>query len=163
MPTIGVEFQTKTLSIPEEEKSDKLVSISAQIWDTSGSERYRSVVVGHYRAAVGALLVFDITDRDTFEQCDHWLKELRDNCSEHCQVVLVANKIDLASDDPQERQVGYDEAVAYAKENDLIFMGETSAKENINIKEVFENLLCKVHWKQRVVQEQKKVEAWRLG
>ena len=80
-----------------------MTQISAQIWDTSGSERYRSVVVGHYRAAVGALLVYDLTDRDSFEQLDHWLKELRDNCNEHCQVVLVANKVDLVNEDPNER------------------------------------------------------------
>ena len=91
-----------------------MTQISAQIWDTSGSERYRSVVVGHYRAAVGALLVYDLTDRDSFEQLDHWLKELRDNCNEHCQVVLVANKVDLVNEDPNERQVTFDEAQTYA-------------------------------------------------
>ena len=91
-----------------------MTQISALIWDTSGSERYRSVVVGHYRAAVGALLVYDLTDRDSFEQLDHWLKELRDNCNEHCQVVLVANKVDLVNEDPNERQVTFDEAQTYA-------------------------------------------------
>ena len=103
--------------------------------------------MGHYRAAVGALLVYDLTDRDSFEQLDHWLKELRDNCNEHCQVVLVANKVDLVNEEPNLRQVAFDEAQTYAEYNDLIFLGETSAKDNINIKEVFEQLLCRVHWK----------------
>ena len=83
VPTIGVEFQTKTLQIVEEDTGN-VVNISAQIWDTSGSERYRSIVVGHYREAVGALLVFDLTDRESFECLDHWLAELRENCKESC-------------------------------------------------------------------------------
>ena len=123
-----------------------MTQISAQIWDTSGSERYRSVVVGHYRAAVGALLVYDMTDRDTFEQLDHWLKELRDNCSEHCQIALVANKEDLVLEDPMSRQVTIDEAKQYAEKNQLLFFGETSAKDDKNIKETFEGLVCQVHW-----------------
>ena len=79
------------------------VNISAQIWDTSGSERYRSIVVGHYRAAVGAVLVFDLTDRESFDSLAHWLKELRENCDEHCLIALVANKIDLINEDPSVR------------------------------------------------------------
>ena len=66
--------------------------------------------MGHYRAAVGALLVYDITDRDSFEQLDHWLEELRENCSEHCLVILVANKVDLVNEEPNEREVTFDEA-----------------------------------------------------
>ena len=97
------------------------------------------------------MLVYDLTDRDTFEQLDHWLKELRDNCSEHCQVVLVANKSDLADEDPSARQVTIEEAMKFAEYNNLMFMGETSAKDNKNIKETFEGLLCRVHWQQRVV------------
>lgn len=60
-PTIGVEFLTKKIVL----KSGTVVK--AQIWDTSGSERYRSITTGHYRSAVGALLVFDITDRESFD------------------------------------------------------------------------------------------------
>ena len=78
-------------------------NISAQIWDTSGSERYRSIVIGHYRSAVGALLIFDLTDRESFDCIDHWLKELRENCDENCEIALVANKIDLINDDPNLR------------------------------------------------------------
>tara|TARA_B110000285_G_scaffold206450_1_gene245024 strand:- start:282 stop:527 length:246 start_codon:yes stop_codon:yes gene_type:complete len=79
--------------------------VSAQIWDTSGSERYRSIVVGHYRAAVGAVLVFDLTERESFDSLNHWLKELRENCDEHCLIALVANKVDLIQEDEELRQV----------------------------------------------------------
>ena len=65
--TIGVEFLTKRIILPDHPV------ISAQIWDTAGSERYRCITTGHYRQAVGALLVFDITERDTFNNLDYWL------------------------------------------------------------------------------------------
>ena len=74
-PTIGVEFLTKKITL------DGYPPMKAQIWDTSGSERYRSITTGHYRAAVGALLVFDLTDRDSFNQCDFWLENLREHAS----------------------------------------------------------------------------------
>ena len=53
--------------------------------------------MGHYRAAVGAVLVFDLTDRESYDSLSHWLKELRENCDEHCLIALVANKIDLVN------------------------------------------------------------------
>ena len=106
-------------------------------------------MIGHYRAAVGALLVFDITDRETYECLDHWLKELRENCDEHCEIALVANKIDLVNKDPDKREVTEEEIKRFAEYNDLMFIGETSAKEDINIKETFESLLKKVHMKQK--------------
>ena len=108
--------------------------VSAQIWDTSGSERYRSVVVGHYRSAVGALLVFDLTDRDTWDGVQHWLSELRNNCDENLQVALVANKVDLIEDGVEERAVSKEEIINFAKENNLMFFGETSAKNDKNIR-----------------------------
>ena len=123
------------------------IPVAAQIWDTSGSERYRSIVTGHYRAAVGAVLVFDLTERDTFDCLEHWLKELRDNCDEHCQVALVANKVDLINADPTERKVSKQEIESFVETNELVFVGETSAKEDINIKETFETLLERVHAK----------------
>jgi Ras-related protein Rab-11A len=69
--TIGSEFLTKRIilgDLPDQP------AIKAQIWDTSGSERYRSITTGHYRSAVGALLVMDITERESFDQLDYWLE-----------------------------------------------------------------------------------------
>lgn len=120
-------------------------------------------MVGHYRAAVGALLVFDLTDRDTYDCLEHWLKELRENCDEHCQIALVANKVDIINKDPSLRQVSMNEIKTFADYNDLMFIGETSAKEDINIKETFESLLKRVHEKQKVVQSIKRYEAMKLG
>lgn len=102
-------------------------------------------MVGHYRAAVGALLVFDLTERESYDCLDHWLKELRENCDEYCEIALVANKIDLVNANPSVRKVTLDEIKAFCEYNNLMFIGETSAKEDINIKETFEALLHSVH------------------
>merc|ERR1712167_432823 len=80
--TIGVEFATKT--------------IQAQIWDTAGQERYRAITSAYYRGAVGALLVYDITKRSTFESVKTmWLDELRQNADANIIIMLVGNKKDL--------------------------------------------------------------------
>lgn len=73
----GVEFQSKKIYIEEDD-----VTIKAMIWDTSGSERYRAITVGHYREAVGAILVCDVTDLTSFNHLDYWLEELRTAVSE---------------------------------------------------------------------------------
>jgi GTPase SAR1 family protein len=78
-----VEFLTKKITL------DSGAVLKAQIWDTSGSERYRSITTGHYRSAVGALLVFDLTDRDSFDQLSYWLNCLREHADEHLVVALV--------------------------------------------------------------------------
>ena len=82
-PTIGVEFLTKKIIL------ENGTVLKAQIWDTSGSERYRSITTGHYRSAVGALLVFDLSDRDSFDQLSYWLNCLREHADENLVVALV--------------------------------------------------------------------------
>ena len=91
------------------------------------------------------MLVFDLTDRDTWDCLDHWLTELRENCSEYCKIALVANKVDLCNESPEVRRVTVEEIQSFSKANNLLFVGETSAKEDINIKETFESLLKSVH------------------
>jgi small GTP-binding protein len=86
--TIGVEFGTRTLKI-----SGK--TIKAQIWDTAGQERYRAIVSAYYRGAVGVLLVYDITKKQTFENVSRWLNELREHADEDIVILLVGNKCDL--------------------------------------------------------------------
>eukprot|EP00227_Mantoniella_beaufortii_P005489 CAMPEP_0197608396 /NCGR_PEP_ID=MMETSP1326-20131121/48992_1 /TAXON_ID=1155430 /ORGANISM="Genus nov. species nov., Strain RCC2288" /LENGTH=127 /DNA_ID=CAMNT_0043176593 /DNA_START=131 /DNA_END=511 /DNA_ORIENTATION=- len=86
--TIGVEFATKTVEIDAK-------IIKSQIWDTAGQERYRAITSAYYRGAVGALLVYDISNHSTFENVERWLKELRDHADENIVVMLVGNKSDL--------------------------------------------------------------------
>lgn len=104
--TIGVEFGSKIINIGG--KSTKL-----QIWDTAGQERFRSVTRSYYRGAAGALLVYDITSRDSFNALSNWLRDARTLASPNIIILLVGNKKDLE----ESREVTYTEASQFAQEN----------------------------------------------
>ena len=89
--TIGVEFATHNVPIQD-------ALIRAQIWDTAGQERYRAITNTYYRQAIGVLLVYDISRRDTFESIGKWLQEVRDHADEKVAIILVGNKSDLEKD-----------------------------------------------------------------
>eukprot|EP00271_Cylindrocystis_brebissonii_P008260 TRINITY_DN222_c0_g1_i1.p1 TRINITY_DN222_c0_g1~~TRINITY_DN222_c0_g1_i1.p1 ORF type:complete len:224 (-),score=43.34 TRINITY_DN222_c0_g1_i1:1163-1834(-) len=131
--TIGVEFQTKTIVV------DKKV-IKAQIWDTAGQERYRAVTSSYYRGAVGALLVYDISKRVTFDHCERWLDELRAHADANIFVMLVGNKADLK----ELRKVGTDEARDFAEKHKVAFI-ETSALESLNVEQAFVQVLTEIY------------------
>ncbi|GFE54080.1 GTP-binding protein yptV4 [Babesia ovis] len=122
--TIGVEFGTRLINV----KGD---SIKLQIWDTAGQESFRSITRSYYRGAAGALLVFDISRRSTFEHLTKWLEEVKDHGSPTMTIVLIGNKTDVSK-----REVEYYEGKAFADENNLIYM-ETSAKGDYNVEEAF--------------------------
>ncbi|XP_050219743.1 ras-related protein RABA6a-like [Mercurialis annua] len=132
-PTIGVEFAYRNIKV-----ADKL--IKAQIWDTAGQERFRAITSSYYRGALGALLVYDITRRATFENVKKWLHELREFGNSDTIVVLVGNKCDLTNS----RQVGEEEGKNLAEFEGLCFM-ETSALENLNVEEAFLEMITKIH------------------
>ena len=98
------------------------------MWDTAGHEAFQSITRTYYKGAVGALLVYDITRRDTFTHLVKWLGEVRENASKDITIILIGNKNDLEN----ERQISYEEGETFAKENDLLFL-ETSAKTSKNI------------------------------
>jgi len=131
--TIGVEFATKTVEI-----DGKI--IKSQIWDTAGQERYRAITSAYYRGAVGALLVYDISNHQTFENVERWLKELRDHADEDIVVMLVGNKSDLR----HLRTVSTEEALAFAEEHDLAFI-ETSALDAGGVDTAFMNILGEIY------------------
>ena len=86
--TIGVEFATRSIQIEDS-------YVRAQIWDTAGQERYRAITNAYYRNAVGALLIYDITKRNTFDNINRWYSELREHADHNIVVLLVGNKCDL--------------------------------------------------------------------
>ena len=131
--TIGVEFATRSLSIQGK-------TIKAQIWDTAGQERYRAITSAYYRGAVGALLVYDITKKNTFESVERWLNELKDHADSKIVVMLVGNKCDLKD----ERRVTVEEAKEAAHKFNLSFL-ETSALEATNVDESFKRVLEEIH------------------
>uniref|UniRef100_A0A914WFJ2 Small monomeric GTPase n=1 Tax=Plectus sambesii TaxID=2011161 RepID=A0A914WFJ2_9BILA len=134
--TIGVEFGSKVVQV-----SGKNVKL--QIWDTAGQERFRSVTRSYYRGAAGALLVFDVTSRESYNALLQWLTDARSLASPHIAVILVGNKKDLEND----RQVPFLEASRFAQENDLTFI-ESSALTGENVEEAFlkcaRTILCKL-------------------
>ena len=91
--TIGVEFGARTVQIEGE-------PVKLQVWDTAGQESFRSITRAYYRGSAAALLVFDVTNRDTFESIGHWLKEAQQNTSPQVTIVMVGNKVDLADEYP---------------------------------------------------------------
>mmetsp|Transcript_83295 Transcript_83295/g.130013 ORF Transcript_83295/g.130013 Transcript_83295/m.130013 type:complete len:217 (-) Transcript_83295:55-705(-) len=138
-PTIGVEFATRT--VPLAGGGGK---VKAQIWDTAGQERYRAITAAHYRKAVGALLVYDITRLESFRNCTAWLQELRQGAGDETVVILVGNKVDLAEKDSSARVVAFHEAAEFAKQAGLLF-AEASALTSYNVVHVFEELIQEVY------------------
>jgi Rab family protein len=136
--TIGVEFATRTVPLAVGG------TVKAQIWDTAGQERYRAITSAHYRRAVGALLVYDITKQSTFQNCLKWMEELRQNAEPDIVIMLVGNKVDLIEKDPQTRQVFYDAAHEFARQHGLFFK-EASAVTSYNVKDIFELLLQEIY------------------
>lgn len=131
--TIGVEFATKNVKVDSK-------TIKAQIWDTAGQERYRAITNAYYRGAGGALLVYDISKRQTFTNLTHWLRELREHAGDSIMVMVVGNKSDLES----KREVSTEEASQYCAENGLSFI-ETSALNAINVEVSFERILTEIY------------------
>ncbi|KAK4521399.1 uncharacterized protein ATC70_012014 [Mucor velutinosus] len=131
--TIGVEFATKNIEIEKR-------SIKAQIWDTSGQERYRAITGAYYRGAVGALVVYDITRRNSFQNVSHWLKELRDHADSNIVIMLVGNKVDLSE---TSRAVTTEEGGALAEKDGFLFM-ETSALDATNVDNAFEKVFATI-------------------
>ncbi|ORX52452.1 ras-related protein rab-4B-like protein [Hesseltinella vesiculosa] len=123
--TIGMEFGTRVIRI-----ADK--SIKLQIWDTAGQERFRSLTKSYFRGAAGALIVYDICNRETFQSLRSWLADLRQLANPEMVMILVGNKTDKAD----EREVTYLEASHFAQEQEMMFM-ETSAFSGDGVEELF--------------------------
>jgi len=123
--TIGAAFLTQTVCLDD-------TTVKFEIWDTAGQERYHSLAPMYYRGAQAAIVVYDITNADTFERAKSWVKELQRQASPNIVIALSGNKADLTNN----RIVEYDEASSYAEENGLLFM-ETSAKTALNVNDIF--------------------------
>ncbi|CAI2733992.1 unnamed protein product [Schistosoma spindalis] len=123
--TIGVEFGARMVNIGDKQ-------IKLQVWDTAGQESFRSITRSYYRGAAGALLVYDVTRRDTFNHLASWLQDARQHASPNMVITLVGNKCDLDA----RREVKQEEAEAFARENNLLFL-ETSAKTGVNVEQAF--------------------------
>ncbi|KAF2861168.1 GTP-binding protein-like protein RAB2 [Piedraia hortae CBS 480.64] len=159
--TIGVEFGSKILPVgppasweyqinsPACTKRDGTEAVDQKhmklsLWDTAGQETYKSITRSYFRGASGALLVFDLTRRSTFESVTSWLNDLRQIADENIVVILVGNKSDLApqptvtvGDAMNKRQVTREEAEEWCRENKVMQYVETSAKSEENVERAF--------------------------
>lgn len=124
--TVGVDFHAKVVEVNG-------FPIKLQLWDTAGQDRFRAIVKAYYRNAVGGLLVFDISHRDSFANLDSWLEDALRNAEPHKPIfVLVGNK----NDQEKNREVSKEEGQKYAKDHDMEYI-ETSAKTGRNVEESF--------------------------
>jgi Ras-related protein Rab-1A len=128
VPTIGVDFKIKTFEIDSKK-------IKMQIWDTAGQERFKNIISSYYRGAHGILLLYDVTDKDSFKNLSNWLIEIEKNASKNVLKVLIGNKSDLED----KRVISYNQGKEFADTYGLKFI-ETSAKKNLNVNEAFETL-----------------------
>ncbi|KAL0485187.1 vacuolar protein sorting protein VPS12/21 [Acrasis kona] len=123
--TIGAAFLTQTVPLGD-------AVIKFEIWDTAGQERYKSLAPMYYRGAAAAIVVYDITNYDSFLRAKQWVKELQRQGNTNIVIALAGNKSDLSD----KRKVDFSEASAYAEDNGILFL-ETSAKTAQNVNEIF--------------------------
>jgi len=158
--TIGVEFGSRIVpvgppanvglsinagNVPSAENdtsSSDQKKMKLSLWDTAGQETYKSVTRSYFRGASGALLVFDITRRSTFDAVTNWLNDLKQIAEEGIVVVLVGNKLDLADhttniDGGNRRAVTRQEAEEWCKKEGVVKYIETSAKSGENVERAF--------------------------
>jgi len=131
--TIGVDFKVKHMDV-----MDKRVKLT--IWDTAGQERFRTLTSSYYRGAQGVVMVYDVTRRDSFENLEQWLKEIKlysPNNGEGVVKLLVGNKVDL------DREVSREEAEAWARSQGMLFL-EASAKTKMGIRQCFLEVVQKI-------------------
>lgn len=107
------------------------------LWDTAGQETYKSVTRSYFRGASGALLVFDLSRKQTFQHVTDWLSDLRQIAEPDIVVILVGNKADLTQQEENKREVTKEEAEEWAKRNGVMEYVETSAKSGENVENAF--------------------------
>ena len=129
--TLGIDFKQKKIKLKDGR------DVRLRIFDTAGQERYKSVSASFIKKADGVILIYDIGDLESFEAVENWIKSIREIGKDKLPIILVGNKCDLSDD---KRMISLKEGQDKADEFNIPFY-ETSCKEGINIKEVFEKLV----------------------
>lgn len=128
---------------PRRDTPQKHMKLS--LWDTAGQETYKSVTRSYFRGASGALLVFDLSRRQTFQHVTDWLNDLRQIAEPDIVVVLVGNKADLTQLEQNKREVTREEAEDWARRNGVLEYVETSAKSGENVEKAFMRVAERIH------------------
>ena len=134
-PTIGVEFKCYPVLVGDEQ-------VKLNIWDTAGQEKFRSVSKAYFRNAVGAVLVFAINNRDSFDELDNWLNDLHTLSAPNASIIVVGNKCDMDN----KRVILNSEAISFADRHAIEYL-ETSALNDTNVTELFVRLANEIHEK----------------
>lgn len=140
--TIGVDFKIKTISLDGK-------SVKLQIWDTAGQERFRTITSSYYRGAHGIIIVYDVSDRDSFNNIRNWIAEIDKYTADNVNKLLVGNKCDLES----KRVITYDEAKELADSNNIRYI-ETSAKCAIRVEEAFHLMAMEIKNRMQILGQQ---------
>ena len=133
MATIGLDYRLKNMTL----KSGKNVKL--QIWDTAGQDRFRAITKNYYKGANGIILIYDVTNPQTFDNVKSWISQIREEASPNVLIYIAGNKIDIEG----ERKIQKEAGQKLADEFGFPFV-ETSAKNGININETFEDLVEKI-------------------
>jgi len=123
--TIGVDFRFRTITIDKK-------TVKLQIWDTAGQERFRTITSAYYRGADGIIMVYDVTNQDSFEHVEEWLSEVDRYANENTAKLLIGNKADLLD----QKQVSEETARRFSEKLNIPFL-ETSAKTSTNVDAAF--------------------------
>ena len=134
LSTIGLDYRLKTMTL----KNNKTIKL--QIWDTAGQDRFRAITKNYYKGANGIILIYDVTNTQTFENVKNWISQIKEEANPNVIIYLVGNKIDVPE---EQRLVKPEDGQKMADEFDLPFL-EASAKDGTNINEVFQELLEKI-------------------
>jgi len=123
--TIGIDFKIKTVVINNKR-------IKLQIWDTAGQEKFRTITTAYYRGAMGILLVYDVTDEQSFLNVRNWIRSIEENAPDNVEKILIGNKCDMVND----RVISTETGRELAEEYGIKFL-EASAKTDTNVSEIF--------------------------
>lgn len=125
IPTVGIDFKITNITIDGKR-------IKMQCWDTAGQERYRNITANYYRNAHGIMLVYDVTNKKSYEAIDNWMEQIHVHAGESIDKILVGNKVDQEG----ERKISTEQGNLLAKKYNIPFL-ETSAKQGLNVDEAF--------------------------
>ena len=123
--TVGVEFLSKTFIINKE-------IFKIEIWDTAGQERYKAITAAYYKGAMGAMIVYDVTNQNSFDNVNRWSSEIREKASKNINLIMIGNKIDLKDNIAVNSEMSQEKA----KSLNMAVM-ETSALDSSNVQEAF--------------------------
>eukprot|EP01129_Flabellula_baltica_P007914 TRINITY_DN310_c0_g1_i2.p1 TRINITY_DN310_c0_g1~~TRINITY_DN310_c0_g1_i2.p1 ORF type:complete len:1279 (-),score=344.19 TRINITY_DN310_c0_g1_i2:4-3840(-) len=137
-PTIGPELFTKAYKI-----DDDIIKVNC--WDTAGQEKFHAMTLQYYRGAVGAVIVYDVTNEKSFDAVQKWINDIKSETGDDVIILLIGNKSDLE----ERRAVGTQKAIRFASDNDLHFL-ETSAVNGKNIKKAFKIILQDIYEKEKL-------------